>query len=166
MSWIVEKFGIDVGGVIVDRVKGDAGDTSMFSARYLETPETAGAIDTIAKLGKGRFAGNLFIVSKAGNRMRQKTMEWLTHRDFWARTGMKPEQAHFTYKREEKAPIAKMLGLTHFVDDRLEILASLVDITKNLYLFQGSEREMAPWSRFIPRVTQVNDWKTLGDRLA
>lgn len=162
----MESFGIDVGGVLIDRVKGDDSDTSMFSDRYLETPEVPDAIDTLAKLGAGRWKGNLFIVSKAGNRMRAKTMEWLGHRKFWERTGMLPEQAFFTYTRQEKAPIAKQLGLTHFVDDRLEILASLGGICKNLYLFRGGEKEIAPFKKFLPRVVEVTEWKALGEILA
>jgi hypothetical protein len=158
------KFGIDVGGVIIDRVKGDDSDTSMFKDRYLETPEVEGAIDTIAKLGRGRFKGNLFIVSKAGTKMRARTMEWLTHRDFWARTGMEKSQAYFTYTRDEKAPVAKRLGLTHFVDDRMEILAYLAGICDHRYLFQGSQGDVARWKNSA--VVQVESWKELGEKLA
>jgi hypothetical protein len=48
-------LGVDVGGVIVDRIRADGSDTSFFSDRFLETPAVAGAFDTLARLGRERF---------------------------------------------------------------------------------------------------------------
>ena len=58
-----EILGVDIGGVIIER-KPEGDDTSFFGARYLETPEVEGAIDAVAQLAEGRFAGRVHLVSK------------------------------------------------------------------------------------------------------
>src|SRR5687767_13287048 len=116
------RLGIDVGGVIIDRVA-DGSDTSFFGDQYLLTPAVPDAFATIAALLKGRFAGEGHVVSKCGKNTERKTREWLAHNGFHDVTGIPPERIHFCRKREEKAPICARLGITHFVDDRLEVLS-------------------------------------------
>jgi hypothetical protein len=118
-----KRIGIDIGKVIIGG--GDSkDDTSFFSSGYLKTPEVTGAIDSIAALRKV-FGDNMWLVSKCGEKVQQKSLEWLRSKDFTRRTGIPEERFRFTPTRAGKAPIAEELGLTHFVDDRLEILGFL-----------------------------------------
>jgi hypothetical protein len=128
-------LGVDVGGVIIQRVRGDA-DTSFFSSGYLNTPAVAGCVDALRALVESPFADNVHIVSKCGTRVADKTLEWFEHHDFYRLTGIKADHVHFTPTREGKAPICERFGVSHFVDDRLDVLLHLKTVPRR-YLFVG-----------------------------
>lgn len=153
---MTEKFGVDVGGVIVDRIN-DNTDTSFFSDNYLATTAVPGAFDALARLVAGRFGDQVFIVSKCGSRVEAKTREWLAHHDFYTRTGIAAEHLHFCRRRPDKAGICERLGITHFIDDRLEVLGYLGTVP-DLYLFQPDRREMKRHERHLSRVQVVQSW--------
>lgn len=157
-------LGIDVGGVIIDRVA-DGDDTSFFGGQYLLTPAVPAAFATIAALVKGRFAGSAYVVSKCGVNTERKTREWLAHNGFHDVTGIPPAHLHFCRKRPEKGPICAALRITHFVDDRLEVL-SYLDTVRNLYLFRPHENEVAAHAHVLPRVTRVDSWPDLAQRIS
>lgn len=48
-------------------------------------------------------------------------------------------------KRPEKAQHAKQLGLTHFIDDRLDVLSHLRPIVPHLYWFGEQDRPAPDW---------------------
>ena len=149
-------LGVDVGGVIIDRVNDDT-DTSFFSDNYLATTAVPGAFDALARLAAGRFAGQVFLVSKCGARVEAKTREWLAHHDFHARTGIPAGHLHFCRRRRDKAGICERLGVTHFIDDRLEVLGYLESVP-NLYLFRPEKREMKRHARHLVHVQIVDGW--------
>jgi hypothetical protein len=103
---MIEKIGVDIGGVIIASVEADA-DTSFFGDNYLQTPEVPDAITILGHLNtQGRFAGNVHLVSKAGERTQQRTGEWLIGKGFQARTQIQEESIHFTTTRVGKVAIA------------------------------------------------------------
>ena len=126
-------LGVDIGGVIIKPARA-AGDTSFFSSGYLETPSVDGAIDSIAYLNETVFPGQVYLVSKAKSGTAQKSRDWLQNQSFFTRTGLTADKLFFCDKREGKVPIAKRLGLTAFVDDRVDVLGHLAHI-KHRYLF-------------------------------
>lgn len=69
----VDALGVDVGGVIVDRVA-EGTDTSFFADRHLETPAVAGAFDGL-RLLTSHFEGRVYLISKAGPKIAGKTRE-------------------------------------------------------------------------------------------
>lgn len=156
-------LGIDVGGVIIDRVE-DGSDTSFFGGRYLETPQVPDAIATIAALVKGRFEGRAFVVSKCGAATEKKTREWLAHNGFHEATGIGPEAIRFCRKREQKAPICVEFGITHFVDDRLEVLSCLTSVP-NRFLFRPFEEEVEANRSHLAGVTRVESWAELAAKI-
>ena len=121
-------MGVDVGGVLVDRIRADGSDTSFFSDRYLETPAVAGAFDTLARLGRERFGQRICIVSKCGPRTEEKTRLWLAHHRLLETLGLDAQALHFCRERRDKAPICKRLGVTHFIDDRMDVLVHLTSV--------------------------------------
>jgi len=134
------KFGVDVGGVILDRGN-DREDTSLFGPNYLSAKPTVGAVEAVAKLCE-MFEGRVYIVSKCGQNVENKTREWMKHNKFHERTGVGEDHLRFCRERKDKAPIAKELGLTHFVDDRLEILEYLKGIVGTRFLFRPTGNEI------------------------
>jgi hypothetical protein len=153
-----EALGIDIGGVIIARSDqcGPESDTSFASDAYLETPEVPGAIDAIGLLVDRRFGRRVFLVSKARPRARARTMRWLKHRMFFERTGVKSKQIVFCNERSEKEAICSRLGITHFIDDRVDVLAHLKSV-RYLYLFETpSKRDRIPG---LPSSTErVTGW--------
>jgi len=82
-------------------------------------PPAEGSFDVVREL-VARSGGNAWLVSKCGPSVQKKTVAWLRHHGFHEHTGMPPDQVRFCLERREKAVHAKKLGLTVFVDDRLD----------------------------------------------
>jgi hypothetical protein len=85
----VSRVGVDVGGVLIGISSGST-DT-MFAGDHRAAPEVAGAVDGVAALVAALGPPNVFIISKAGDSMARKTLEWMHARDFFGRTNMLEE---------------------------------------------------------------------------
>lgn len=131
-------LGIDIGGVLI-RPARESGDTSFFSSGYLETPMIDGAFDAVRRLNREVFPGAVFLISKAKSGTAQKTREWLAHRDFHGVTNVPLERVYFCERREDKAPIARRLRLSAFVDDRLDVLEHLQGVALRILFAAGPE---------------------------
>lgn len=145
----MDILGVDIGGVIISRAE-EGSDTSFFGDRPLETPAVEGALEALAAL-RARFGENIHLVSKAGHLTQAKTRAWLAHRRFVEITGIGEARWNFCRTREDKAPICAALGVTHFVDDRLDVLGFLSGVSRR-YLF-APEGAQHP-----PDVTLVRSW--------
>ncbi|MFF5053198.1 hypothetical protein ACFY1S_08440 [Micromonospora sp. NPDC000663] len=150
-------LGVDIGGVIIEPADEDA-DTSFFGAHYLRTPPVDGAFDALATLEPA--FDEVHLVSKCGEATERRTRQWLAHHDFPARTGIPAERVHFCRTRRDKAPIARRLGLTHFVDDKLEVLGYL-DSVPHRYLFRPCPAQVAAYAALLPHVHRVESWPEL-----
>jgi hypothetical protein len=126
-------------------------DTQFFSgdtARMLATPAVPGAFDTLARLVPC-FA-QVWLISKCGERVQGHTRQWLDHHDFAARTGIPREQIRFCRRRPDKAVHCAELGITHFIDDKLDVHRALRGLVEHRYLF-GPQRTPPPaWVRHTP----------------
>jgi len=154
-----EVLGVDIGGVITDRVN-DNTDTSFFSDNYLRTTAVSNVFEALRRLVDERFGERVWLVSKCGRRIQEKTLNWLRHHDFYYQTGVRAEHVRFCLERHQKAGICEELGITHFVDDRLEVLRNLTTVG-NLYFFQPSPNEMRRFAHFLNRVRQINSWEEI-----
>ncbi|MFF5180955.1 hypothetical protein ACFY2Q_23245 [Micromonospora sp. NPDC000316] len=153
----MRRLGVDIGGVLIEPSDEDA-DTSFFGANYLRTPMVDGAFDALAALGPA--FDEVHLVSKCGEATERRTRGWLAHHDFSARTGIPADRVHFCRTRRAKAPIARELGLTHFVDDRLEVLGYL-DSVPYRFLFRPRPAEVAAHAALLPHVHRVESWPDL-----
>lgn len=151
------RLGVDIGRVIIDgSAHPDGGDTAFFQgdeATMLATPEVAGAVEAIAALTE-RFDGRVWLVSKCGPRVQERTRRWLAGHDFFARTGIDGSHLRFCRLRPEKRIHCVELRLTHFVDDRPDVHAAIRDVVAHRYLF-GPQPGPAP-----DFVTPAPDWPT------
>jgi hypothetical protein len=150
------RLGIDIGKVIIDGpAHPRGGDTAFFqgdTATYLATPAMAGSFAAIARLTES-FGGRVWLVSKCGARIEGRSRRWLDHHDFFGRTGIDPDHLRFCRQRPDKAVHAAELGLTHFVDDRPDVLRHLAGIVPHRFLF-GPQRRRPATGLVIP----VTDW--------
>ncbi len=161
---MIEKLGVDVGGVIIDRVN-DNTDTSFFGDNYLRTTAVPGAFEALARLNAGRFEGQIHLVSKCGPRIEARTRTWLAHHGFHATTGIPETHLRFCRRRPDKGPICAALGISHFVDDRLEVLTYLTGVQRR-YLFRPVETEVARHASAGLDITRVETWAQLLDHLS
>jgi hypothetical protein len=126
---VIPTLGIDIGGVIISREpKRGSEDTSFFGDNYLKTPPVFGAFEAIAALWR-IFDRRVYLVSKADGRSRAKSTEWLTHHNFFARTGVYVANVRYVYERADKVGVCRTLGINFFVDDREEILEYLREVS-------------------------------------
>ncbi|HEU4411766.1 MAG TPA: hypothetical protein VFS43_41375 [Polyangiaceae bacterium] len=150
------RLGVDIGRVIIAPVDPVSGADTEFlggdERRSMLTPPAEGAFAALRELN-ARFGGGVWIVSKAGPRVQALTRRWLERWRFFALTGVRPANLYFCRERHEKAEYARRFGLTHFVDDRQDVLAPMRGLVPNLLLF-GAQRGPAP-----PYVRHVRDWK-------
>lgn len=148
-------LGVDFGGVIVEQSTGSS-NSSMFEGNHLAMIPTLGVYDALATLAQTTFGDNIYVISKCSLRNQQKTYDWLKYHCFTDRTGIPLNRILFCRDRSGKAPIAAALALTHFVDDRADVLATLTTVS-NRFLFQSSRtgdgEEVGPLQRDLIAVT-------------
>ena len=154
------RLGIDFGRVIMGAADSDGrADTSFLSggeARAMETTSERGAFETIRDLCE-RVDGNVWIVSKCGPRIEQRTRRWLDHHSFFSETGVPRENLRFCRERREKKIHCGELRISHFIDDRMDVLTHLRGLVPLLYWF-GAETLSKPAPKWV---TPVADWNAV-----
>lgn len=147
-------LGLDFGKVIMGAVLDGKADTTFLGTSFetaMTTQPSDGAIEAVSTLVDA-FEGKVWIVSKCGESVQRKTLGWLSRWRFYETTGLPKGNVHFCRERHEKAPICERLGITHFVDDRLDVLEPMVGIVPNLFLF-GEQRDRVAcpeWALAVP----------------
>lgn len=137
----------------------ERGDTSFFAGSdtdSLRTPEVAGAIDTIARLTQ-LFDRRVWLISKCGPKVQSRTRQWLRHHDFWERTRVPQTNLRFCLERRDKALHCRQNRISHFIDDRTDVLGFLEGVVPHRYLF-GPQR---PGTLVAPALTPVLDWRSV-----
>jgi hypothetical protein len=138
-------LGVDVGNVIICAA-GGVEDTSFLSGseeEAMQTPSSQGCFEALARLCEA-FEGRLWIVSKAGPRVAARTLRWFEATRFFEITGIDPRHVRFCRERREKREHCVELGVTHFVDDRVDVLKHLLGLVPALFLFGPDAPARAP----------------------
>jgi hypothetical protein len=151
-----EALGVDIGGVIIDRVSEDA-------QSYADAAAVEGAFEAIARLVQERFGARVWLVSRCEEAREPVLMAWLDRQAFFSSTGVMRQQVLFCRHRHDKATICRQLGVTHFIDDRLEVLSHLVGTVPHLYLLQSRAGGMDRFRQFLPHVRLVRGWSEIVD---
>jgi len=151
--------GLDCGGVILDEGHGErhlAEDDRQFSVddadegdpairHFLRVPMISGTVDGVTKLVEKLGSQNVYIVSKCGPYMEQKIRAWLEYNQFFELTGVSPDNLNFVRERKDKAPLCQKLGVTHFVDNHVEVLEGMQHLGIQGILFAPQEHELNTW---------------------
>lgn len=136
------RLGIDIGRVLIAAEGAGGADTSFIGGSLsdaLNTPPYEGMFDAVAPLVK-KFEGRVWLVSKCGPSVQAKSRAWLLHHRFHERTGIPPSHLRFCLERPQKADHCRELEITHFIDDRTDVLQHLKGIVPKRYLF-GPQRK-------------------------
>ncbi len=152
------KLGIDIGGVVITKKPyGPDKDTAFDGTHYLDTPMVEGAFSTIKNLVDDIFWNNAWVISKCYENTQKKTRKWLEHNKFFAKTGMDRSKVIYCYERPDKAILCEGLGISHFIDDNIEVLTHMVGIVPNLFLFGVQETEIPHWCKYVPTWADVRN---------
>lgn len=150
-------LGVDIGNVIINYRLSDPNDKALYEERYSTIPAAEGVFEALKTLSD-YFGGEVYLVSKCTEWAEIKILEWLEDHDFYKKTNIKRENIHIVEEREEKDVICRKLGVTHFIDNRLEVLSHMVESIPNLLLFQPDKDEVEKFKEFLPKVTVVETW--------
>jgi hypothetical protein len=143
-------LGVDFGRVIQGAPGPDGAEDTVFLSGGLDaalrSPATEGTFEVLPRLVE-RFEGQVWIISKCGERIQRRTVEWLDFHNFYERTGLPRANVRFCRKRAQKAIHCEEFGITHMIDDRIEVHRAIRDLVPYRYLF-GPQRDPAPdWVR-------------------
>lgn len=130
-------LGVDIGRVIIE---GDGPDTSFIGGsddQAMRAPAMSGAFESLRRLTE-LFERRVWLVSKCGPRIQDRTRKWLDRHRFFQATGIPYGQLRFCRERKEKAPICLDLGITLFVDDRLDVLQAMAGVVPYRFQFGAS----------------------------
>jgi hypothetical protein len=92
----------------------------------------------------------VWLISKCGPRIQRRSQQWLDAHGFAERTGIPRANIRFCLQRPEKAIHCADLGITHFVDDKLDVHRALRDVVPHRYLFGPQRGTPPPWVRHTP----------------
>jgi hypothetical protein len=160
----MRKLGVDIGRVLI-AAEGTA-DTSFIGGSLedaLATPPYEGMFDAVPELVR-LFDAQVWLVSKCGPRVQEKTRHWLRHHRFFERTGIPPLNLRFCLERPQKADHCRELGITHFVDDRPDVLQHLEGVVPHRFLF-GPQRKASSLSGVVPVLSWADASAAIADRL-
>lgn len=153
------RLGVDIGRVIIGGGDQPGADTSFLDGdedRAMATPAVPGALETLPLLVQA-FSGRVWLVSKCGPKVQARTRRWLRQHGFSQQTGIPMENLRFCLQRPQKADHARQLRLTHFIDDRLDVLTALRSLVPTLLLFGPQRRPISESGWFQPAPT----WDTV-----
>jgi hypothetical protein len=157
------RLGVDFGRVIHGGAAVAGEQDTVFLDGDLEaamrSPATPGMFEVLPGL-VDRFGGQVWVISKCGERVQRRTLRWLDLHDFYRRTGIAPGNVRFCRRRADKAAHCRDLSITHMVDDRLEVHVALRGLVPHLYLFGPQSAEPPGWVR------PVATWAQLDRRIA
>lgn len=155
-----KALGVDIGNVIINNRLIDPEITKVDEAVYASFPATEGVFEALYKLNE-YFEGEVYLISKCTEWAEEQILLWLKAHDFYNKTGIRQENVYFVRQRHEKDGVCQKLGISHFIDDRLEVLGYMVESTPNLFLFQPNDTEVKKFEQFLPRVNIANNWSEI-----
>lgn len=141
----------------------DCGNVIFRSWSGLPLP---GSFDNLRKIVQsGRFE-KVYVISKIPYLLRFTFAARLWYFNFWNYTGIPRNHLYFCSHYQDKAVICEKLGVTHFVDDRLQVL-SYMKTVGNLYAFQPrlTDRELKKYPEVLKEATVVESWQELSPLL-
>jgi hypothetical protein len=145
------NLGIDLGWTIVGNR--DTGD------RY----ELAHNAFEVIKAIKPYF-NDVYIISKVNSEQKERSLKWIKDVDFFNSTGISPNNLYYCFERRDKAIFVRGLGITHFIDDKAEVLSHLdKDVAK--VLFNPNEDDLTKYKNKLFNTWVTKDWLEIANLL-
>jgi len=141
------RLGVDLGRVVVGANRNAQGRVFLDDPRKM--PLIEGAFEVLPRLVE-RFNGRAWVISRVSEEGEPLSLAWLEHHDFYGRTGIPRENVRYCRKREDKAIHCAELGITHMIDDRMDVHRAIRDLVPYRYLFGPQEEEVPDWVIVTP----------------
>jgi hypothetical protein len=154
-------LGLDIGGVIRCRLNLDQPEPKVL---------VEGVTQAVGEL-MPLFDGQVVIVSRRDRASRMSTLAWLLEQSFFQLTGVSPAAVTFVDERWQKANVCRELGVTHFVDNRLEVFEHMqkIEAVRHRYCLRlednpedlhpvrkvGSVHLVYSWSRIVELISRT-----------
>jgi hypothetical protein len=156
-------LGVDIGNVIINH-RGQQ-DMSIDRKEYSLIPAESGVFEALNYLKRTTFP-TIYLVSRCSSWAEESILEWLRANDFYTKTGIMRNQVYFCRERHQKAEVCLKLGITHFIDDRMEILSYLNGKVRNLYLFKPDLHEFDLFKNGSNKVDMIDGWDSFLKKVA
>lgn len=161
---IKQVLGVDIGNVIINHRLSDPNDKTLHEERYSTIPATDDAFNAL-KILNDYFKGEVYLISKCTQWAEEKILTWLKDNNFYSKTGINANNIYFVRELHEKDAVCRKLGVTHFIDDKLEVLSHMIKSTPYLFLFQPYQDEVNEFEEFVSKVTIVNTWNQVIEKI-
>lgn len=102
----------------------------------------------------------VFIVSRVNEEQKIRSLAWLKESRFFEQTGVPQDNLYYCAERKDKAPICAELGVTHFIDDRPEVMAALAPHIQKL-LFNPIQFDVEKFRGQLVNTKIVTSWKEI-----
>ncbi len=116
------------------------------------------AIETIKLLMVYYFGKRVFIISKVTPEQRLRAEHFLKTSTFLTEIGLTCPHVLFCMERGDKAVLARHLGITHFIDDRPEVLAAMNDLPICRIAYDPIPEDLERFKTQLPDVKVVKNW--------
>ncbi len=158
-------LGIDFGRTICDIGSGRVTTgRAEVDPHFFDLPFVCGAVEAVR--GFVPFFGpqSIHIVSKCAPESEGAIKEWLNRNEFWILTDMLEGNIHFCRERHQKDGICRELGITHFIDDRRQVLYPMDNVRIRIALNpRDDDPDEAPFIKppFRPTIAEQHQRQIL-----
>jgi len=163
------RLGIDFGGVIITYVEKKGKHDPDYAENFLSSPPQKNALENIKSLQQ-KFKGQVWIISKAGEYTEDLIRKWLQKNNFFDYTALDKDNLIFCRQRADKLPLCQDLKITHYIDDRINIMQILKGTAPHLFLFGSKEKNHSArnWTTLVENwdeaheavITSLNNFKS------
>lgn len=167
----MEKIGIDLVGVIMDRSKLSEMlrlyQGHIPPAKFGEIKEIPGMINVVHGIVNYFGPHNVFVISKADNVIKEGSRVWFGRNKFFEKTHLLVENVIYCDTRKDKAVVCQEKGITQFIDDRREVLHHIHESVPSvkLILFNPDENESDNFKKYQKHFIIVGPPRHLFPRL-
>ena len=151
----MKNIGIDLGGTIFSKTNEDTKEQEIYIF-----PNSFKILSKIVE----KF-DNVYIISRVNSQQRERSLAWLNSSEFFKKTGISPNNLFYCFDRRDKAIFGKALELTHFIDDRPEVL---IHLNENIFkiLFAPKLKNFDDSNLFnLTNYKVVNSWMEIDEVL-
>jgi len=154
------KIGIDINGVLANNKLPyfKTQNYSIFSVME-------NAINVVKNLVKKYGAENIYIISCVqSHQLSFITGIWMETHNFLHKTNISLDNVIICTRMKDKSRIAEKLNLTHFIDDRPEVLNYFSKET-TILVYQPKKSQIKKYPDIASRAIIVNSWNEIADYL-
>lgn len=152
------KIGLDLNGVLANN------KTSYIKTRnYSIFSVMEDAVNVVKTIIKRYGKENVYIISRVqSHQLSFITGIWMETHNFLQKTNMSLDNVKICTRLKNKSRIAEELNITHFIDDRPEVLNYF---SKNIILiaYRPKKSELKKYPDVASRAIIVNSWKEIAN---